>query len=354
MKRNKRLLYWLFQVFGWGFVLSLSAITLYQKGELSTNNTYNHIFLFLVGIGVSHLYRFTIIKLDWLRHKPMLIVPRVLIGSLLFGLVYYAVHSAFVTGFLDKGEELTGRDWVEHILSVINLGIIFFLWSVIYFSAHFIEKSRKQEIQGLQMDALQSEMELSNLKSQLNPHFMFNAMNSIRALIDENPREAKNSVTLLSNILRNTLMMGKKEVITIQEEMSVVQDYLALERIRYEERLRITYDIDDALLKCTIPPLMIQTIVENAIKHGISKLPQGGELKISLRERDEEVTVCIENSGEFISSNGSETGIGLKNTRKRLYLLYGGAAKLNIENNQAMVRVTIILPKMFEYESISN
>ena len=134
--RKKRLLYWLFQVFGWGFVLSLSAIALYQKGELTQNNTYNHIFLFVAGIGISHLYRFIVLKLDWLRHKPMLIVPRVLIGSLVCGLIYYSLHSGFVTSFLDA-EELTGRDWVEHILSVINLGIIFFLWSVIYFSAPF-------------------------------------------------------------------------------------------------------------------------------------------------------------------------------------------------------------------------
>ena len=119
----------------------------------------------------------------------------------------------------------------------------------------------------------------------------------------------------------------------------LVQDYLSLELIRYEERLRISYNVDNELLRCTIPPLMIQTIVENAIKHGISRLPNGGELKISLAEKNDEVEVRIENSGEFVSSNGSATGIGLKNTRKRLYLLYGGGAKLNIKNNGEMVQV---------------
>lgn len=358
---NKKVLYWVFQILGWGIVIGLAAIAVYFRGDWTTDSGeidpkmgYNVAALFIFGILVSHLYRIVIIKLDWLRHRPLQIVPRVILGSVVFGALFYGFQSLFVVLILDQADDLMNQNALEHILAVINVAIIMFFWSLIYVSAHFIDKSRKQEIQGLQLDALKSEMELSNLKSQLNPHFIFNAMNSIRALIDENPEQAKSSITLLSNILRSTLVMGKKEVVTVADEMSVVRDYLAIERIRYEERLNVSFDVDDSLMNCTIPPLMIQTIVENAIKHGISKLPGGGDLKVSLKSVNDRVQIKVENTGQLISDNGSDTGIGLKNTRKRLYLLYDKHASFNIENIGDSVVVTIDIPKLVEYESITD
>lgn len=351
---KKQKLYWLFQVFGWGFVLGFAAIAVYLRGDWEFETGYYLTALFVLGIAVSHLYRYGILKLHWLRHKPVPIIPRIVLGSLIAGLVYYMLRSAFVAFVLDRIDELQALSFLEHVLAIINMGIIFFFWSVIYFASHFIEKSRNQEIQELKMEALKSEMELSSLKSQLNPHFMFNAMNSIRALVDENPNEAKNSITLLSNILRNTLVMGKKEVVSIGDEMSIVRDYLNLEAIRYEERLSVNYRVDESLFSCSIPPLMIQTIVENAIKHGISKLPGGGQLNITIAEDGECVSVKIENTGTLISEKGTSDGIGLKNTRKRLHLLYGDKAGFNIKSNNEMVIVAIVIPKITANASITN
>src|SRR5690606_38237133 len=124
--------------------------------------------------------------------------------------------------------------------------------------------------------AVKNEIELNRLISQLNPHFVFNSMNSIRALIDEDPKLAKQAVTELSNVLRNFLLMGKKTMVAFSEELKMVKDYLSLEKIRFEEKLQIIIKVDDDCMNFLVPPLMIQTLVENGIKHGTSKLPEGG------------------------------------------------------------------------------
>ena len=119
------------------------------------------------------------------------------------------------------------------------------------------------------------EIELNNLKSQLNPHFIFNALNSIRALVDENPSKSKQAINQLSNILRNSLASDKKGLTKFEDELKIVKDYLGLESIRFEERLKTEFDIHPDSQKFLVPPLMIQTLVENGIKHGISKLTAG-------------------------------------------------------------------------------
>ena len=124
------------------------------------------------------------------------------------------------------------------------------------------------------------EIELNNLKSQLNPHFIFNALNSIRALVDENPSKSKQAINQLSNILRNSLASDKKGLTKFEDELKIVKDYLGLESIRFEERLKTEFEIHPDSQKFLVPPLMIQTLVENGIKHGISKLTPGGVIQL--------------------------------------------------------------------------
>jgi LytS/YehU family sensor histidine kinase len=127
------------------------------------------------------------------------------------------------------------------------------------------------------------ELELQTIKAHINPHFIFNSLNSIRALVDENPERARKAVTELSNILRSSLQSDKMETVSLQKELSIVKDYLALEYMRFEDRLKIVYDIDEDTLDRPVPPMMLQTLVENAIKHGISKQM---DLKVVTRALD--------------------------------------------------------------------
>ena len=209
---------------------------------------------------------------------PKLIIA-VIITSLFFVFLQMGINQIF-----DLNESKRKLDFIAKLLAnIINIGIFIVPWVIIYYFYHYIEKSRKQQFDTLRLEALIKELELKTIKAHINPHFIFNALNSIRALIDENPGRARTAITELSNILRSSMQAEKLETVTFEKELNIVKDYLALEHIRFEDRLKVEYDIDEDTLGQPIPPMMLQTLVENAIKHGISKQVRGGRVKISSR-----------------------------------------------------------------------
>ncbi len=179
---------------------------------------------------------------------------------------------------------------------------------------------------------------------QLQLHFIFNALNSIRALIDENPPRARTAITELSNILRSSMQTEKQETVFFEKELSIVKDYLALEHIRFEDRLHVQYEIAENTLLQPIPQIMLHTLVENAINPGISKQLSGGKVTIVSRMRDRFHQLVIRNTGRLdISSN--EDGFGLTSTRNRLHLLFGEQANFDIrEINGNMVEAELHIP----------
>jgi two-component system, LytTR family, sensor kinase len=192
------------------------------------------------------------------------------------------------------------------------------------------------------------DLELKNIKSNLQPHFIFNALSSIRSLIIENQDKAREAVNQLSNILRNSLISEKAELVELKKELHIVQDYLSLESIRYEERLRVTYHINKDCLPSLIPPMLLQTLAENAIKHGIAVSPKGGVIKISITNKNDlKTVVTIENTGSYEpNTSPKEGGFGIDASIKRLYYLFGNLASLSISNtNSATVVTTLEIPK---------
>ena len=217
------------------------------------------------------------------------------------------------------------------------MSILVLLWSLIYFVIHYMENYKKKEIESLIWEAAVKDYELKTLKSQLNPHFMFNAMNSIRALIEEDPESAKVAITKLSNILRYSLQMERMERVPLEDEVETVKNYLDLERIRFEDRLKYKIDIDRITNKIEIPPMMIQTLVENGIKHGIAKRTEGGEVQLKSKmittSNGPKLKIEIRNSGHFSEEQlKSSNGFGVSNTKHRLNLLFGDDAHFSIMN----------------------
>jgi LytS/YehU family sensor histidine kinase len=169
---------------------------------------------------------------------------------------------------------------------------------------------------------------------------LFNSLNSIRALIDLEPVKAKQSVTTLSNLLRNSLVLGKNEFITLQEELQIVKSYLELEKIRFEERLEVFWEIDESLNEILVPPFILQTQAENAIKHGISKIVEGGKIVISTKKVNEYwIELTILNSGEL--GYQVDTGIGIENSKRRLDLQYNGNTLFELFQNKDEVVCSI-------------
>jgi two-component system, LytTR family, sensor kinase len=327
---NKQRWYWIMQLSGWALFAGLQIVaTILASGKAGVHTeriiflAYESLFCLLV----SHLFRNTIIKWKWLNLGFQKLIPRVVISVFVLGTIMYFLRIPVSLPLgLFKSEVVF--DLITFSAGAFFYAFIFFLWAALYFTYTYVERYNAS----LRYDASVKEIELNNLKSQLNPHFIFNALNSIRALVDENPEKSKQAINQLSNILRNSLSRDKG-LTKFEDEMKMVRDYLGLESIRFEERLHAEFDIAPGSNDFWVPPLMIQTLVENGVKHGISKLKQGGLVQVSTKIIDDELKIRIRNSGHYV--NGHEaTGLGLSNTIQRLKLLYGEEASFRIMNEK--------------------
>jgi len=223
---------------------------------------------------------------------------------------------------------------VVFILTWIQGATLFVGWLCVYFFYHLFDRLKRSEIERLWLASSVKEAELRALKSQINPHFIFNALNSLRGLIDENPDRARQAVTQLANLLRYSLQSGQLETVPFEEELRTVNDYLALEQVRHEERLRVRLDVAPGALSMPIPPMLLQTLVENAVKYGIAPRREGGEITIIARCERDELHLQVTNPGS-LAQGGSSTGVGLRNAAERLRLLFGARATLNLREHPA-------------------
>ncbi len=325
---SKARIYWILQISGWSLFTAINILLTFLQ---NTINLYSSIYAAMVSVWFlisTHIFRYYIIKWEWLDLKIKDIVLKIFMGIFLLTISNFIIHllTLKVLGIFELSYDLNPLNIGVNLLSTLFLYLI---WTVFYFTYHYLERYNT----ALKYEAVKNEIELNNLKSQLNPHFIFNALNSIRALVDENPSKSKDAITQLSSILRNSLVINKNKLTSFDEEMNAVNDYLNLEMIRFEERLKVELDIDPKSRYFSVPPLMVQTLVENAIKHGISRLKEGGIVSIQTRVHDSMLNIKIRNNGQLITNrlNGSK-GFGIENTKQRLKLLYGNKASFNIIN----------------------
>jgi two-component system LytT family sensor kinase len=291
------------------------------------------------GLISTHLFREVIRRSGWLQLPVEKALPKFLIGILLTCIGCGLIR----IGALDALGLLRANFFADLMASTSEYGITIIPWTLIYYFYHYIENSRKQQLDTLKLEALVKELELKTIKAHINPHFIFNALNSIRALIDENPARARKAVTELSNILRSSMQAEKLETVTFEKELNIVKDYLALEYIRFEERLQVEYEIDEDTLDQPIPPMMLQTLVENAIKHGISRQVDGGKVKIVSDFLGNYHELLIVNTG-VLNGNRDVDGFGLASTKNRLQILFGQKANFDIrevDGNTVQARVLI-------------
>jgi sensor histidine kinase YesM len=328
---NRNRVYWICQLSGWSFWALLNIIGLLSFGLFSWKKIIIFLFLCFAGFCFTHILRNIIKKHSWINLPLKKIIPRVLLSSFIIGVILFILYfsSQFFTGVLPLSEIKIGTPFVW----TANLSSVVLFWFLIYFSIHLFQNYKRVEIESLIWEAAVKDFELKTLKSQLNPHFMFNAMNSIRALIEEDPENAKAALTRLSNILRYSLKMERNETVPLEEEIQTVTDYLALESIRFEERLNYEFNIDPRSDKIEIPPMMIQTIVENGIKHGVTKRTEGGKITVNSKMNGSNLIIQIKNSGQINEESLRHSkGFGIDNTKQRLNLLYGDKAVFTIKN----------------------
>ena len=338
--------YWVFQVAGWGLFALINVFFALLFNSYEPKILQRILFFMEIGIIFSHFMREVI-------HRSSILLKDLRQQILTFLLLTIA-FSFFITCIVSPFEQLfslrTNAEgqpvsyislFVTNLISFIPLLLI---WNAIYFMYHFIIKTRKQEMDTIKLEALVRQLELNTIKAHVNPHFIFNALNGIRALIDEDPERARRAITELSNILRSSLSAEKAETVSLEQELKIVKDYLALESMRFEDRLTVEFAIDERTLNNPVPPMMLQTLVENAIKHGISKQMKGGIIKISSDIKQNQHELLVQNTGH-LNGFSKQAGFGIASTKDRLNLLYGEKASFEIRQlNEMLVEARVLMP----------
>jgi two-component system, LytTR family, sensor kinase len=337
-------LYWATQVSGWGFYMGFLWLYNFIMGSANLDLLKMLGAGFLIGVGTSHLFRALILRSRWLERPIGHVLPRSTLGAVTLGIVAFLAEAILHDLLFTDYPPLLSKPFVDLLGIALNWVALLFMWSLAYFAYTYFLRHRREEIRNLRLESINRENQLNNLRAQLNPHFMFNALNGIRALIDEDPEQAKRSITLLSAILRNAMATVKRRVVPLGEEIDIVKAYLGLEAMRYEERLRVRFEIEPGIDRIPVPPMLLQTLVENAVRHGVARSPHGGDVVIGAQRGFECIVLSVRNTGHYEPGRINGTGIGLQNTLKRLEMTYGGKASISIMNRDGMVVTEVEIP----------
>jgi two-component system LytT family sensor kinase len=340
---RKEKLYWICQLGGWFLFALLELSTYLSIDGLTWKLLTNAIANFILGIVITHLYRLLLIRQGWLNLPLYRIIPRGIFGVVVMSFVLTLINIQLdrFTYPLLKDVPISAEIFFGYLS---NLSKYILLWSLIYHMFQYWERSLKAERDRYQIEATLKENQYNNLKTQLNPHFLFNSLNSIRTLVDVDPDLAKTAITQLSGLLRSSLHMGKQRTVLLKDELQTVKDYLAIETIRFDDRLKVHFKVAPETEICMVPPMMLQTLVENAVKHGISTLKHGGEIHIDTFRINGSLHVEIKNTGQY-DPLAIHDGVGIENTVERLKILYDDKASFAIKNLEPQQVLTeIIIP----------
>lgn len=342
-------LYWRLQIAGWAGFGALNAVAAFWLGHLPVLQAVGQgAVLGGIGLALSHVLQ------RWVRHPRLLTRTVPVRIAWTFALsVLISIPTGIITAFagvapwqtadLEVNETLR---WIVVLaIHVLNWTFLLLLWSTVYFVLHSIrERSRAQLRESELARALQL-TQLQVLETQLNPHFLFNALNTVRALIAQDPTLAQQAVTQLARTLRYTLGSGRENLVPLERELAMVDDYLAIEGLRLADRLSLVREISPATRAVRIPVMLLQMLVENAIKHGIAELPRGGDLRISSEIDNGKLVLTVENTRPQASTSWHDPeSIGLKNCAQRLELLFGPRARVSLDvtrPDRAIARVCI-------------
>jgi len=232
---------------------------------------------------------------------------------------------------------------------LFGAGFLFYLLAV---SFHYVilslETSREAEARAMEIGVLARDAKLKALKAQVNPHFLFNSLNSISALTSIDPARAREMCILLADFLRLTLGLGEKSSVPLVEELSLLERFLAIEKVRFGARLKMEEDIQEDCKKLLVPALLLQPLVENAVVHGIANLPDGGTVRLASHCQNGTLFILVENSFDPESTPAHRNGLGILNVRRRLEARYGSLASVHVISEEERFRVELTLPAEIE------
>jgi two-component system, LytTR family, sensor histidine kinase AlgZ len=252
----------------------------------------------------------------------------------------YSRALAYIPQLRDVDKQFAPNLWIVYVTG----SLLYVLSVAFHYVAMAQDAATAVEIQVMETSVLARDAELRALRAQINPHFLFNSLNSISALTSIDAGRAREMCLLLADFLRLTLGMGEKSVIPFSEELDLLQKFLAIEKVRFGERLRMEEQIQEEARRCVIPALLLQPLVENAVSHGIASMADGGLIRLDARVQDGKLAVVVENDRDEEAPTRKRNGMGLKNVRSRLEARYGKEATLRAEAEEDKFRVSMSLP----------
>jgi signal transduction histidine kinase len=333
----------------WTFYVGVSLAMIANFGIVTGSMVFTMVF---VGVGLwiaSETLRALTLRRAWLDLPSRALLLRLLLAPALFALALQALvfvvnRAGVLLGLLEFPPGIP-RGWLVLLTYALNSAILLWLWLAVWVGVTMLQRWRTGEIAKWQAETAARELELQVLRAQINPHFLFNALNNLRALINEDPARAREMLSRLSNTLRHTLQHSAKERVPLADELAVVHDYVALEQLHHEERLRVGWQVDPATADASVPPMLLQLLVENAIKHGIARTPGGGTVDIRIARDGEQLRIAVDNPGQWKAepASATSTGLGLQHLRERLARAGGEGAGCHIAAADGRVQVCVTL-----------
>lgn len=341
MNNNKT--YWLCQLAGWFGMVAIETInyTFFILGKFNAVYFWEFIKYALIGIVSTHFYRVILKRSHFFEKKTIQLWLYAFLSTFMIASVLALVN--FLPSMWQNFSEFVKEvRFVDIAGTIINWMRYVGVWIIIYFMYKILQQNSAIQQEKLKLENLAKTTELELLKTQLNPHFLFNALNSIKALVIINPEQSRDAIVKLSELLRFTLQYGKERLIPIKDEMEEVRKYLELEQLRFGPRLTVSYDIDENTLSQTLPPAIILTLAENAVKHGAAKQMEDGFITIKTSINNHFFQIEVSNNGIYQPT--ASIGIGLKHVNKRLEEVYHNQAEFLITEFENNVVATIKTP----------
>jgi two-component system sensor histidine kinase AlgZ len=341
--QSKHIVFWT----GWIFFTLVLAALLTSSGEIS----WKHAFLLaaiLSGIAqVSAQSSFFSCRIAPLNRTPLWRLFATHIAAAVLLTFFWVKVGSIVAVEFDAHESWRGvAKLYQDKTSLLHAAGVFFYLLCVAFNYALIAQtsSREAQARALESSLRARDAELSALKAQINPHFLYNSLNSISALTSIDPVRARDMCVLLADFLRMTLGLGEKALIPLQTELDLLDKYCAIEKVRFGDRLNLEEQIQDDARQCLLPPLLLQPLVENAVVHGIAQMTEGGRIRLQAIRSNGRITLTVENTWDPEAGPSRRNGVGLKNVQRRLEARYGKEAQLEAKAEDDLFRVSMGFP----------
>jgi two-component system, LytTR family, sensor kinase len=339
--------YWILHALGWISIWIVFSIGILADPapQIELTNVKYTTGLCVGGFFVSHFLRVLIHRFGWKSLPWEKLVPRVILLCGLLGAIEATSLAPFTVTPLTFGSLRALGGIAQWSASACASAALLLGWAAAYLSYQFQKRLQEVEVDRLRLDAAVKESELRALRHQVNPHFLFNSLNALRSLIDENDVRPREAITQLAELFRASFQKVDRQLITLRKEVETVDAFLSLQKLRHQDRLQVKMQLDPLALDELVPPFALQILVENAIKYGIDSSAKGGLIVCVADVNSDILVLTVRNPGS-LAGQTTPAGIGLRNLRERLYLLFGPAAALRLLNSRPdEVTAEIIIPR---------